>query len=77
MFTISSVKATIPPTYSINDTLGELVKGTFYEQELQPSVQEIFCIERVLGKKKNQVYVKWKGYSNAFNTWIPLTDHES
>ena len=65
VFTISSVKATKPPTYTIKDTLGEPVQGTFYEQELQLSVQEIFRIERVLRKKKNEVYVKWKVYSNA------------
>ena len=35
MFTISSVKATKPPTYTIKDTLGEPVQETFYEQELQ------------------------------------------
>ena len=48
VFTISSVKATKPPTYTTKDTLGEPVQGTFYEQELQWSVQEIFRIERVL-----------------------------
>ena len=71
------MKATKPPTYIIEDTLGEPVQGTFYEQELQLSVQEIFRIERVLRKKKNQVSVKWKGYSDAFNSWVPLTDLES
>ena len=77
LFTISSAKATKPATYTIKDTLGEPVQGSFYEQELQPSVQEIFRIERVLRKKKNQLYVKWKGYGNAFNSWIPLTDLEA
>ena len=76
VFTISSVKATNPPTYNIKDTLGEPVQGSFYEQELQLSVQEIFRIERVLRKKRNQVFVRWKGYSDAFNSWVPLTDHE-
>ena len=38
-------------------TLGEPDQGTFYEQL---SAQEIFRIERVLKKKKNQVFVKWK-----------------
>ena len=52
VFTISSVKATKPQTYTIKDTLGEPVQGTFYEQELQSSVQEMFRIERVLKKKK-------------------------
>ena len=77
MFTISSAKATKPPTYTIKDTLGEPVQGTFYEQELQLSSQEIFRIERVLKKKKNQVFFMWKGYSDAFNSWVPLTDLEA
>ena len=76
VFTISSVKATKLPTYTIKDTLDEPVQGTFYEQELQLSAQEIFRIERVLRKKKNQVYVKWKVYSDTFNSWLPLTDLE-
>ena len=38
VFTISSVKATKPPTHTIKDTLVEPVQGTFYEQELQLSV---------------------------------------
>ena len=77
MFTISSVKATKPPTHTIKDTLGEAVQGTFHEQELQLSTQEIFHIERVLKKKKNQIFVKWKGYSEAFNLWVPLTNLEA
>ena len=77
MFTISSAKATKPAKYTIKDTLGEPVQGTFYEQELQLSIQEIFRIERVLRKKKNQVYAKWKVYSDAFNSWVPLTDLEA
>ena len=32
VITISSVKATKPPTYTIKDTLGEHVQGTFYQQ---------------------------------------------
>ena len=63
VFAVSEVKHTNPITYSVKDELGEPIKGTFYEQELQSSVQEIFPIERVFRKKKNQVYVKWKGYS--------------
>ena len=77
VFTISSVKATKPPTYTIKGTLGEPVQGTFYEQELQLSAQERFHIGRVLKKKKNQVFVKWNGYSDAFNLRVPLTDLEA
>ena len=79
VFTISSVKATKPPTYTVKDTLGKPVQGTFYEQELQLSAQEIFRsrIGRVLKKRKNQVFAKWKSYSDAFNSCIPLTDLEA
>ena len=76
MFTITTVNATKPPTYTIEDTRGESVQGTFYEQELQTSVQEIYRIERVLKRGKDRVFVKWKGYSSAFNSWIPLADVE-
>ena len=77
VFTIGSVKATKPATYAIKDTLGEPVQGAFYEQELQLSVQYIFRTERVLKKMKNHVFVKWKGYRNAFNSWIPLANLEA
>ena len=77
VLTISNEEASKPPTYTIKDTLGEPLQWTFYEQELQLSAQEIFHIERVLKKKTNQVFVKWKGYSDAFNSWVPLTDLEA
>ena len=72
MFIISSVKASKPLTYTTKDRrLGEPVQGNFYEQELQLRVREIFRIER------SEVFVKWKGYSDAFNSWVPLTDLEA
>ena len=27
-------------------------------------------IEKVIRKKGNKLYVKWKGYDNSFNNWI-------
>ena len=54
VFTITAVKATKPPTYTIEDTLGELFQGTFYEQELQSSVQEIYHNMQVSRREKNQ-----------------------
>ena len=74
LFTITAMKATKPPTYTTE--VGESVQGTFYEQELQSSVQEIYRIERGLKRGKDRVLVKWKGYSSAFNSWIPLADLE-
>ena len=44
--------------------------GTFYEKELQRSNQEEYRIEKVIKRKKDKIYVKWKGYDNSFNSWI-------
>ena len=52
VFTISSVKATKPPTYTIKDTLGEPVQETFHEQELQLSAQEIFVSNKYSRRRK-------------------------
>ena len=81
LFTVVSVKNTSPATYTIADTKGESIKGTFYEQELQKTNQEVYRIEKVVKKRTRngiqEVYVKWKGYGNEFNSWIPITDLES
>ena len=55
VFTITTVKATKPPTYTSEDACREPVQGSFYEQELQTSVQEIYRIERGLKRGKPSV----------------------
>ena len=58
----------------INDLNGEEIKGTFYEEELQKTNQEEFNIEKVIKRKGDKTYVKWKGYDNSFNSWIDKKD---
>ena len=70
IFTIVEVKHTSPPTYKIVDLNGEEVKGTFYEPELQKTSQELCRIEKVIKRGKKKPLVKWKGYSNDFNSWV-------
>ena len=74
VFVIKKVKNTIPWTYVINDLNGEEIIGTFYEKELQKTNQEKFRIEKVIRRKGNKLYVKWKGYDNSFNSWIDKKD---
>ena len=76
VFTITTVKATKPPTYTIEDHRGLSVQGSFYEQELQTSVQEIYRIERVLKRGKYRVFVKWKGYGSARYHWPTSSSYE-
>ena len=70
VFVIKKVKNTVPWTYVINDLNGEEITGTFYEKELQKTNQEEFRTEKVIKRKGDKRYVKWKGYNNSFNSWI-------
>ena len=70
VFVIKKVKNTIPWTYVIDDLNGEEILGTFYEKELKKTNQGEFRIEKEIRQKGNKLYVKWKGYDNAFNSWI-------
>ena len=54
----------------------EGITGSFYEKELQTTSQEKFRIEKVLKRKGDRLYVKWKEYDNRFNSWIDKKDLE-
>ena len=44
------------------------------KKELQKPNQKEFRIEKVLKRKGDNLYVKWKGYDNSFNSWINQKD---
>ena len=68
------VKNTVTWIYVINDLNGEEIIETFYEKELQKTNQKEFRIEKVIKRKGDKLYVKWKGYDNLFNSWIDKKD---
>ena len=74
MFVIKKVKNTVPWTYVINDLNSEEIIGSFYEKELQKINQKEFRIEKILKRKRDKLYVKWKGYNKSFNSWINKKD---
>ena len=74
VFVVNKIQNTVPWTYLINDLNGEEIKGSFYEKELQKANQKEFRIEKVIKKKGDKLYVKWKGYNNSFNSWINKKD---
>ena len=61
---------TIPVTYNITDYNGEEIQGSFYEQELQKTKQNIFRIEKIIRQQGNKSLVKWLGYNDSFNSWV-------
>ena len=74
IFTIKEIQETNPITYKLEDLQGEEIKGTFYEPELQKTEQQIYRIEKIIKKEKGRSFVKWKGYSDKFNSWVDNKD---
>ena len=74
MSVIKKIKNAVPLTYVIGDLNGEEITGTFYEKKLEKVDQQEFRIEKVIKKKGDKLYVKWKGYDNSFNSWIDKKD---
>ena len=74
IFIIKKIKNTVPWTYVLNNLNGEEIIGTFYENELQKTKKNEFGIEKVIKKKDDKLYVKWKGYNNSFDSWIDKKD---
>ena len=71
---IKKVKNTVPQTYVINDLNGDEIIRKFNEKELKKTNQQEFRIEKVIKRKGDKLYVKWKGYDNSFNSWIDKKD---
>jgi len=57
VFTVSKIQITDPIAYKITDYNDEEVQGTFYEQELQKTSQEVYRIEEVVKKGKTKSLV--------------------
>ena len=76
IFVIDKVLPTKPVTYRIVDLMGEEIKGSFYNQELQKTKQQTFRMEKIIRRdnKKKIALVKWSGYPDKFNSWISSKD---
>ena len=76
VFAVDKVLPTKPVTYYIVDLLSEEIEGSFYEKEVQKAKQQTFRIANVVRRdnKKKKALVKWKGYSDKFNSWISFKD---
>ena len=77
VFIISKIKKAVPSRCVISDLDGEKIARSFDEKELQKTSQEKFRIEKVIKKKGDKLYVKWKGYDVSFNKRINKKGLES
>lgn len=67
--------------YRIKDLDDEEIEGTFYEKELQKVIIDEateYRIDKIVDTKgvgvRKKLLVKWKGYSNKFNSWISASE---
>ena len=76
VFTVDKIQYTNPITYRLKDQSGEEISGSFYEQEMQKAVQDVYRIEKVIRRdyKKGKALVKWSGYPEKFNSWVDIKD---
>ena len=68
-----------PVVYKLKDLADEDIDGGFYREQLQKTNQEIYRIDKVLRKRKladgtSESLVRWSGYPDKFNSWIPSND---
>ena len=76
VFQISEILNTTPVQVKLIDLNGTEIVGSWYLQEIQQvNLPETYKIEKVLGQRKvgrrKEYLVKWVGYSDKFNQWIP------
>jgi len=65
------------PMYMLSNFRGdEILKGSFYEFELVKVTGDVFRVEKVLKRRKirgrEQMFVKWKGFDDSYNSWITV-----
>ena len=74
IFTIDKINMTNPVSYQVRDLNNEKNLGSFYTRELSPAKQNIFRIENIIKRKNKKALVKWVGYSDKHNSWVPFSD---
>lgn len=75
IFIIHSIKPTVPRTFILRDDRGNVLDGTFYEQEISKTKYgNIYLIEKILKRKGNKLFVRWLGYDKSYNSWIDKKD---
>lgn len=70
-----STKMKIPLYYLSNYERNENIEGGFYRFEITPANINLFKIEKIIRRRtlrgEKQILVKWLGYDEKYNQWIP------
>lgn len=82
IFIVDQVKSRNPyVVYKLKDWNGDLIKGTFYEHEVQGVDKDLngyWKVEKVLRSRRcggrKEYFVKWEGYPSSMNSWVSEVD---
>ena len=76
LFKIYKINKTNVISYQLKDMNDEIIKGQFYEKELQltKNITGEYIIEKILKTKGNNIFVKWRNYDSSFNSWVKKSD---
>jgi hypothetical protein len=75
VFEIFRVQPTLPETYYLRDKKGEILQGGFYGHEISKSnTGDVYLVEKVLKRKDDKVLVRWLGFNQSQDSWIPKKD---
>jgi Integrase core domain len=71
IFFIHAIKRTRPMTYVLRDEFGNIIKGVFYRQELQPAMhKDVYLVEKILQRRGSKVKVRYYGLPTSYDSWI-------
>jgi len=74
VYQVAEVLTTNPVTYKLKDRKGNILEGSFYEQELQKTKLDKLLIVKIVKKKGNRFLVQYHGYTDEFNEWLTKDD---
>lgn len=82
LFLVEKVWERVPyPMYGLKDWSGDIIEGAFYEHELQKVERDLdgywrvdYVVRRRTRQGRREVLVKWRGYPETMNSWIPADD---
>ena len=44
------------------------------KKSYKKAIRKSYRIEKVIKRRSNELYVKWKSYDNSFNSWVDKKD---
>lgn len=75
VFEVYRVQPTAPETYILKDNKGGILQGSFYGHEmLKSNIGDIYLVEKILKRKKDQLYVRWLGFDKSHDSWVSKKD---